>query len=490
MMANNFLKFTNFIFRKFLFVLFSVATLTTIIGCNKDLDTEDSYHLEFITEDYKPLNYVENGVLKGLGPDLLKEICNDIGISFSSEVLSWDQAYAEALANEHAVLYSTVLNAERKSLFKWAGPYASLDWNFYSSSQNPVELSSLDDARNVAGIGVLSDYAITQHLVSEGFSNLVYCENNQDAFSKLLSGEITLFPSDKITAEAALNTMGKSIYNITNKLTFRTDLVYFAFNNAVPDMVVEKFQKGIDKSKQNGVLKQLYQIYMQSANPPDIIQVYTEQYPPLTYRNNTGDITGFGTDVVLEIMKRNQSYYPIKVSLWSNAYDLALLNPNFCLFTMDRTEQRENLFQWVGPIGSNVTYFYVRAGSGITIQSIDEARSLSSVGTVSSWFSDQHLRGLGFTNLVTASDPELMTRKLMNGEIDAFVCTNITFPSILRSMNYQYNQVEPAFQLMSSDFYIAFSKNTSTDTVLKWQQALDAAKQDGTYDAISGKWFN
>ena len=157
---------------------------------------------------------------------------------------------------------------------------------------------------------------------------------------------------------------------------------------------------------------------------------------------------------------------------------------------MDRTNQRENLFQWVGPIGSNVTYFYVRAGSGITIKSIDEARALGSVGTVSSWFSDQHLRGLGFTNLVTASDPELMTRKLMNGEIDAFVCTNITFPSILRSMNYQYNQVEPAYQLMSSDFYIAFSKNTPTATVLKWQQALDAAKQDGTYDAISGKWFN
>jgi polar amino acid transport system substrate-binding protein len=467
-----------------------MTVMALITGCNKELETEDSYQLEFITEDYKPFNYVDNGSLKGLGPDLLKEICNDLGISYSSEVLSWDQAYAKALTNEHAVLYSTVLNAERKSLFKWAGPYASLDWNFYSSAQNPVELTSLDDARNVTGIGVIPDYAITQHLVSEGFSNLVYCENNQDALSKLLSGEITLFPSDKITAEAALTAIGRSIYNISNKLTFRTDLVYFAFNNAIPDKVVENFQKGIDKSKQNGVLKQLYQIYMQSANPPDIIQVYTEQYPPLTYRNNTGDVTGFGTDVVLEIMKRNQTYYPIRVSLWSNAYEMALLNPNFCLFTMDRTEQRENLFQWVGPIGSNITYFYVKTGSGITIESVDEARILGSVGTVSSWFSDQYLRDLGFTNLVTGSDPELMTNKLMNGEIDAFVCTNITFPSILRSMNYQHNQVEPAYPLMSSDFYIAFSKNTPGETVLKWQQALEAARLDGTYDAISGKWFN
>lgn len=471
-------------------ILFPIIVIATISGCNKESGREYSYKLEFITEEYKPFNYTENGSLKGLGPDLLKEICNDIGISFSSEVLSWDKAYATALANEHSVLYSTILNADRKSLFKWAGPYASLEWNFYSSSENPVELKTLGDARNVVGIGVLPDYAITQYLVNEGFSNLVYCENNQDAFSKLLSGEITLFPSDRITAEAALTAISKSIYNITNQLTFRTDLVYLAFNKAVPDRVVEDFQKGIDKAKQNGVLKHLYQIYMQSANPPDIIQVYTEQYPPLTYRNNTGDITGFGTDVVIEIMKRNQSYYPITLSLWSNAYELALHNPNFCLFTMDRTSQRENIFQWVGPIGSNITYFYVRAGSGITIKSVEEARALGSVGTVSSWFSDQYLRGLGFTNLVSGSDPALMTGKLMNGEIDAFVCTNITFPSILRSLNYQYNQVQPTYPLMSSDFYIAFSKSTPSGTVLKWQQALDAARQDGTYDAISRKWFN
>jgi ABC-type amino acid transport substrate-binding protein len=57
-------------------------------------------------------------------------------------------------------------------------------------------------------------------------------------------------------------------------------------------------------------------------------------------------------------------------------------------------------------------------------------------------------------------------------------------------MNYQHNQVEPAYPLMSSDFYIAFSKNTPGETVLKWQQALEAARLDGTYDAISGKWFN
>lgn len=489
-MKSNLFEFPRFSIRALLVVGFLSTVMALIYGCHKHHDTKYSYTLEFITEEYKPFNYSENGSLEGLGPDLLNEICRELGIPFSSEILSWDQAYAKALANEHGVLYSTVLNAERKSLFKWAGPYASIDWIFYASSQNPVELTSLDDARTAQAIGVLADYSITQYLLSQGFNNIVYCQNNQDAFGKLLTGEISLFPSDKATAEAALAAIGKSIYDVTGKLTIRTDLVYFAFNKAIPDKVVEDFQRVIDKTKQNGFLKQLYKRYMQSANPPDIIQIYTEQYPPLTYRNNVGEITGFGTDVVLEIMKRNKSYYPINLSLWSNGYELVLHNPNFCLFTMDRTELRENLFQWVGPIGSNITFFYVRAGSGITINSLDEARALGSVGTVSSWFSDQYLRNLGFTNLVTGSDPAVMTGKLMNGEVDAFVCTSITFPSILRSLGYQYNQVQPAYTLMSSDFYIAFSKTTSPGTVLQWQKALDAARSDGTYNAIFAKWFN
>ena len=464
--------------------------IAVLVGCNKDSDSDYPHQLTFVTEEYKPLNFTENGSVTGLGPELLKEICRELGIPFKTKVLPWEEGYTQALADNQTVLYSTILNADRKDLFKWAGPYASLDWLFYAASTNPVELTSFEDARLVDGIGVLQDYSITQYLLSEGFTNLVYCENNQDAFNKLLSGEIDLFPSDKITAEAALTAINKSIYDVTGKLTIRTDLIYFAFNKAIPDEVVADFQRIIDKTKQNGFLKQLYQQYMQSANPPDILQVYTEQYPPLTYRNSYGEITGFGTDIVTEIMKRNQSYYDIHLSLWSNGYELALNNPNFCLFTMDRTELRENLFQWVGPIGSNITYLYVLAGSGITINSIEDARALASVGTVSSWFSDQYLRDLGFTNLVSDSDPAVMTEKLMSGEVNAFVVTNVTFPSILRSLGYQYSQVTPAFDLMSSDYYVAFSKTTPTETVQQWQQALEAAKQDGTYDAIYLKWFN
>ncbi len=476
--------------KKILFTIFVAALILT--GCEEEpinSSNQYSYKFKFITENYKPFNYQENGEVKGLAPEILKEICTQLNIPFEVSVLPWAEGYQKALNESNVVLFSTVLNETRKDLFKWAGPIASLDWSFYAASPTVLNITSLEQAKSVQKIGVIKDYAIEQHLKSEGFTNLIYVNDNVEGFNKLLNKEIDLFPSDHFSAEAALNSINKNIYAVTPVLTILTDLVYFAFNKNIPDNVVSDFQNQIDKMKANGKINSLYQQYMQRLNPPEIVQVYTEQYPPLTFRNNYGEITGFGTDLVNEIMKRNKTLYTINLTLWSNALKMILNNPNFCLFTMERIPARENLFQWVGPLGSNKTYFYTKNGSGISITSLEQAKALSKVGTVTSWFSDTYLREVGFTNLLSDSDPIVMVNKLMNGEIDAFVCSAITFPDILKSAGYNYSQVVAAFELMSTDYYIAFSKNTSSTIVNGWQSTLDKIKQDGTYLSIYNKWF-
>ena len=466
--------------------------LLSFVGCEKELPVEpESYRFkfQFITENYKPFNYQEGSELKGFAPDLLREICASLHIPFEVKVLPWDEGYQQALNNSNAVIFSTVLNAGRKSLFKWAGPIASIDWEFYAVSSTDISLTSVEDAKSVRRIGVLKDYASEPYLVQECFTNLVYLEANVVAFDKLLKGEIDLFPSDEITARAALQSLDKTIWSVMPLMTFMTDLVYFAFNKQVPDDVVADFQAAIDRLKENGTLLRLYQKHLHQQNAPGTLQIYTEPYPPLTFRNSFGEITGFGTDLVLEIMNRTEVFYPITLSSWSNGYAMIQNNPNFCLFTMDRTPARDTLFQWVGPLGTNKTYIFTKKGSGIIIGSIQDAKNLLSIGTVSSWFSDQYLRQLGFANLVSDPDPSVMVLKLMMGQISAFVCSAVTFPDILKAAGYQADQAVPSYELMSSDYYIAFSKGTSASLVSQWQNAFNQIKQDGSYNAIYQKWF-
>jgi polar amino acid transport system substrate-binding protein len=472
----------------FISMLFVVA-IVLFTQCQKDNDKGYHYQFRFITEELKPYNFNENGKLTGLGVELLEEICDALDIPFQVQVLPWEEGYSIVQNTDNAVLFSMVLNAERRDLFKWAGPFTSVEFSFYSAAQNQLTLNSLEDARQVGAIGVLRDYSIEQFLVKNGFTNLVYCADPQDALTKLLNGDIDLYPSDRYSVDAAIHAMGQNIYLLRDLLPIRTEMVYFAFNKMVPDDVIADIQQEIDRAKENGFLSALHKKYLSTASHPGTLQIYTEDYPPLTFMNKYGEITGFASEVVYEIMKRNQIFVDIKLSAWSNGYELALNNPNFCLFTMERTEIRENLFQWVGPIGTNSTYFYTKAGSGITITSIEDAMNIGSVGTVNSWYSDQYLREMGFTNLVSDDDPAVMTLKLMQGEVDAFVCSAVVFPDLLKDQGYQYSEVVESFELMSSDTYISFSKNTAAATVSQWQSTVEAMKADGTFEAIRSRWF-
>jgi len=136
-----------------------------LANCEKEFPDEAKayrFNFQFITENYKPFNYLEGTELKGLAADLLREICTSLSIPFKVDVLPWEQGYQLALTKSNAVLFSTVLNTNRKSLFKWAGPIASIDWVFYAASPSSISLTSLEDGKSAPRIGVLKDYASEQ----------------------------------------------------------------------------------------------------------------------------------------------------------------------------------------------------------------------------------------------------------------------------------------------------------------------------------------
>src|SRR5664280_3495576 len=77
------------------------------------------------------------------------------------------------------------------------------------------------------------------------------------------------------------------------------------------------------------------------------IQMLTEEYPPVTFMKN-GKVSGFVTDVVREISVRQGIQDNILLTSWDEAYKVALSNPNVVLFSAEKTDKREKLFQWVG----------------------------------------------------------------------------------------------------------------------------------------------
>lgn len=213
------------------------------------------------------------------------------------------------------------------------------------------------------------------------------------------------------------------------------------------------------------------------------LTMLTEEYPPVTFMKD-GKVTGFVTDIVREIIARQGIPDKIRLTSWDEAYTIALKTPNVVLFSAERTDKREKLFQWVGPVGKNSAIFYAKKGSGIKINSLEEARKLAAIATTTNWFTEQYLKNKGFTNLVSSPLPTTNVKQLMDGSVQVSVFTDITVPEIVKKAGYSMDDLEPVFLVSNTYFYIAMSLGTPVEMVKKWQTALDGMKADGTFEKI------
>ena len=191
---------------------------------------------------------------------------------------------------------------------------------------------------------------------------------------------------------------------------------------------------------------------------PEKLRFVTEDYPPLTFKNEAGEITGLATEIVQTIMKKQNIDEEIELMPWNDAYNLALNNSNVVIFSIKRTTEREELFNWVGPIAKNSTIFYVKKGSGLVINNLEEAKKLNAIGVVEDWFSKQNLENSGFKNLNSSILPAEVVEKLIKEEIQAAPFTDITVGDIVEDAGYTINDIEPAFLIDSGYVYIGYQK--------------------------------
>lgn len=128
------------------------------------------------------------------------------------------------------------------------------------------------------------------------------------------------------------------------------------------------------------------------------LTLLTEELPPLNFTDQ-GALTGLSVDVVHEIQRRVGNTDPIEVVPWARGYKDIQEMPNTVLFSTTRTEDRERLFQWVGPLARWEYVFYKKRGSPITLDTLDAARDVGSIATYRDDARKQFLKERGFTNL-------------------------------------------------------------------------------------------
>lgn len=218
------------------------------------------------------------------------------------------------------------------------------------------------------------------------------------------------------------------------------------------------------------------------------LSILTEEHAPLNFTKE-GKLTGQATEVVEELLKRSDTDATINVVPWEVGYKAVLEQPNTALFTTAMTPERKDLLQWVGPVTVHDTNFYALKGSGITIKILDDAKKVVSIATVTDDYTEQVLKNDGFTNLQSYQNNQTALQKLLSGEVQLYITSNISMPVFMENAGATMDDVENLFTVSTDLAYIAFSLTTPPELVTRWQSELDGMKSDESFNRIYAKWL-
>jgi polar amino acid transport system substrate-binding protein len=206
-------------------------------------------------------------------------------------------------------------------------------------------------------------------------------------------------------------------------------------------------------------------------------------------RTVNGELGGWAVDIVHELMHRTHCRSHIEPMPWARAYAIALDKPDVVLFPATRTEERDPLFHWVGPLFRVRWCFLARKGSGITIHSLDDARKVGAIGTYIGDARDRYLTAQGFTNLQRTANDATNYRKLEYGRLDLIVGSGTGLASMADAAGIDPDNFEEVFPLKEVDLYVALSRDTPPETVEAWQKAFRDLRSDGTLADILARWY-
>lgn len=217
----------------------------------------------------------------------------------------------------------------------------------------------------------------------------------------------------------------------------------------------------------------------------DNIVLLTENWIPYQIETKDG-LKGISVDLIKHIQKKVGNSEEIKLFPWKRAYNITLKKEGYALFLTTKSKNREHLFKWVGPIASmKIRFFKNHSRTDLEINSLEDAKKVSSIVVAADTISKEVLTSLGFKNLDINTIANYSLEKLLQNKIDLYPVEENAFRYKLKQLGLQDKIVPVKMDsFYKSDLYIAFNKNTDDKIIKKWQNALDQIKEDGTYDKI------
>lgn len=230
------------------------------------------------------------------------------------------------------------------------------------------------------------------------------------------------------------------------------------------------------------ILLLLFSLTLQAAQLSDI-EYITEHFPPYNFQEK-GVAKGITVEILLQAAKevgqnidRNDIYF----RPWARGYNRVLQGPMVMLFAMARTPEREDQFQWVGPILQTRIVLLAKQSSHINIKSAHDISGYS-IGVVRDDAGEQLVRAFlqnknPSTMLQQSAKPQDLINKLAYERIDLLAYEETVARDLIQVLGFLNSDYQVVYVLKETTSYFAFSKDVPQALVERLQLGLNRVKE-------------
>ncbi len=241
------------------------GTLMVLAGAVR-AEVDPSYTVVLLTENFPPYNMAVNGKnfaqeenINGIAVDIVKEMFKRAGVQYNLTLrFPWDRIYKLALEKPGYGVFVTARLPEREQLFKWVGPIGPDDWVLLAKGDNPINLTSLDEAKSHR-IGAYKGDAISEYLTEKGVEHSTSLRDQENA-RKLATGQIELWATGDPAGRYLATQEG--ISGLKTVLRFNSAELYLALNKDMPDEIVARLQAALDQMRAEGFVDKTLNSYL------------------------------------------------------------------------------------------------------------------------------------------------------------------------------------------------------------------------------------
>jgi len=212
----------------------------------------------------------------------------------------------------------------------------------------------------------------------------------------------------------------------------------------------------------------------------ETLHFVTEDVSPVSMAGpGTGQIRGIATELIEKALAETRIPYDVSLYSWARAYDMALNGRNTCVYSTSRTEERNPLFKWIGPIVSDRWVLFGRI-NGPALASLDDARG-HPIGGHYDGASTRYLKSLGF-EIDEVADFHSNLRRVAAHRLD-FAVSSLLVGTYAITHDEELVDIVPVLAFKDIDLYVACNKSVPDKIIARLNQIFQRMSKDGTVAA-------